>query len=96
MVWPSKFSSQNLLQLFSIFLFYVFHVFFKSFLFIGLIDVDSIIDELLQLLIKNYNAGAPEQYHLKMKGSANVELPGTLVQSFFRPLFENIKNKVFF
>jgi hypothetical protein len=31
---------------------------------------------------------------LKLKGSANVELPSALVSSFFRPLFENIKNKV--
>ena len=48
----------------------------------------------LQQLIKAHNAKHPIDYHLKLKGSANVELPSLLMASFFKTLFENIKSKV--
>ena len=40
---------------------------------------EELTTPILQQLIKDYNANAPQEYHLKLKGAANVELPGTLV-----------------
>lgn len=48
----------------------------------------------LNQLVKSHNAKYPQEYHLKLKGSANVELPSALMASFFQTLFENIKSKV--
>lgn len=48
----------------------------------------------LNKLIQEHNSKNPPEYALKLKGSANVELPSDLMASFFQPLFENIKNKV--
>jgi molecular chaperone DnaK (HSP70) len=49
----------------------------------------------LNKLIQEHNSKNPSEFALKLKGSANVELPSDLMCSFFQPLFENIKNKVF-
>jgi hypothetical protein len=49
----------------------------------------------LSKLIEAHNSKCPPELALKLKGSANVELPAALMCSFFQPLFENIKNKVF-
>jgi hypothetical protein len=48
----------------------------------------------LQQLIKQHNSRHPVDYHLKLKGAANVEVPSALMASFFKTLFENIKSKV--
>lgn len=48
----------------------------------------------IKALIEKFNSNHDQEYHLKIKGSANVELPGKLMISFFETLFENIKNKV--
>ena len=48
----------------------------------------------LSKLIQEHNSKNPPEFALKLKGSANVELPSDLMCSFFQPLFENIKNKV--
>ena len=32
--------------------------------------------------------------HIKQRGASSIDLPPTLMTSFFKPLFENIKSKV--
>lgn len=44
--------------------------------------------------MKEHNAKHPAEYHVKLKGLSNVEIPSALMASFFQTLFENIKNKV--
>jgi len=51
-IGPSKVPSEDSLQLLSVFLFDVFHVFFKCLLLIGLVYVDRIVDQLLQLHVQ--------------------------------------------
>ena len=48
----------------------------------------------LTKLVESHNSKNPPEFSLKVKGAANVELPSTLMISFFQPLFENIKTKV--
>ena len=48
----------------------------------------------LKLLIEAHNAKHPIEFHLKLKGASNIELPSALMSSFFQTLFENIKAKV--
>ena len=48
----------------------------------------------LKALIEKHNSTHPPEFHLKLKGAANLELPSTLMSSFFQTLFENIKAKV--
>eukprot|EP01017_Pseudomicrothorax_dubius_P031663 TRINITY_DN4064_c0_g1_i2.p1 TRINITY_DN4064_c0_g1~~TRINITY_DN4064_c0_g1_i2.p1 ORF type:complete len:496 (-),score=121.44 TRINITY_DN4064_c0_g1_i2:162-1649(-) len=48
----------------------------------------------LSQLVEAHNSAAPPEYALKLKGSSNIELPSSLMASFFVPLFENIKTKV--
>jgi hypothetical protein len=48
----------------------------------------------LKKLVASHNEKHPKEFHVKLKGSSNVELPGTLMASFYQTLFENIKNKV--
>jgi hypothetical protein len=45
-------------------------------------------------MIENFNKTHEPEYHLKIKGAANIELPGAMMISFFQTLFENIKTKV--
>jgi hypothetical protein len=52
MIGPSELTSQNPLQLFPVLLLDILHVLFERLLLIFLIDVNSIIDQFLQLLIK--------------------------------------------
>jgi len=55
---------------------------------------ESLSAKKLQELVKAHNEKHPAEFHLKLKGAANVELPAALMASFFQTLFENIKNKV--
>lgn len=48
----------------------------------------------LTQLIKEHNSKHTNEYHVKLKGMSNVEIPSALMASFFQTLFENIKNKV--
>lgn len=48
----------------------------------------------LKALIEAHNSKHPAEFHLKLKGAANLELPSGLMSSFFQTLFENIKTKV--
>ena len=48
----------------------------------------------LKALIEAHNSKHPAEFHLKLKGAANSELPFGLMCSFFQTLFENIKTKV--
>jgi hypothetical protein len=48
----------------------------------------------LKVLIESFNKNHPQEYYLKIKGAANIEIPGVLMTSFFQTLFENIKSKV--
>ncbi|KRX08401.1 hypothetical protein PPERSA_08600 [Pseudocohnilembus persalinus] len=48
----------------------------------------------LKKLILEHNQKHPAEFHLKLKGSANLEIPAALMKSFYQTLFENIKNKV--
>lgn len=34
------------------------------------------------------------EFHIKLRGSSNLELPSALMASFYQTLFENIKSKV--
>lgn len=52
MIGPSELSPENPLQFFPVFLLDILHVLPKRLLLIFLIDVDSIIDQFLQLLVK--------------------------------------------
>lgn len=55
---------------------------------------ESLNAKKLQELIKAHNERHAAQFHLKLRGAANLELPSELMASFFQTLFENIKNKV--
>lgn len=48
----------------------------------------------LTALTKQYNATHPPEFALKQRGSSSLDLPGSLMVSFYQPLFENIKSKV--
>ena len=48
----------------------------------------------LKSLIQQHNSKHPSEFHLKLKGASNIELPSALMSSFFQTLFENIKAKV--
>jgi hypothetical protein len=48
----------------------------------------------LKKLVSSHNERHAKEFHVKLKGSSNVELPAALMASFFTTLFENIKNKV--
>lgn len=47
-------------------------------------------------LVESHNSKNPPEYAVKVKGASNVEIPSTLMASFFVPLVENIKTKVFY
>lgn len=49
----------------------------------------------LSKLVELHNSKNPKEFGLKVKGSANVEIPSALMVSFYQPLFENIKAKVY-
>ena len=49
----------------------------------------------LKALIENHNKNNPQEFHIKLRGASNLELPYALMSSFFQTLFENIKAKVF-
>jgi molecular chaperone DnaK (HSP70) len=46
-------------------------------------------------LIEKHNKKHQPDFHLKQRGTSCVDLPSALMISFFQPLFENIKSKVF-
>ena len=45
-------------------------------------------------LVSEYNSKREKPNHLTKRGSSSVDLPPSLMMSFYNPLFENIKNKV--
>lgn len=49
---------------------------------------------MLKKIVAAYNADRPKEEQLTAKGASGVELPESLMQSFFRPLFEKIEDKV--
>jgi hypothetical protein len=46
--------------------------------------------------VSTYNEKHKEspEFHIKLRGSSNLELPSALMASFYQTLFENIKAKV--
>ena len=49
---------------------------------------------MLKKIVAAYNADRPKDQQLSAKGNSGVELPESLMQSFFRPLFDKIESKV--
>lgn len=46
-------------------------------------------------LVKEYNKSIPDSAaHVKQRGASSIDLPPSLMVSFFKPLFDNIKQKV--
>jgi hypothetical protein len=45
-------------------------------------------------LVKEHNSKNDAALHLKQRGASSVDLPPALMNSFFKPLFDNIKSKV--
>jgi len=45
-------------------------------------------------LVNNYNKSHQKDFQLKQKGNSCIDLPPKLMISFFKPLFNNITNKV--
>ncbi len=52
MVWSPEISSQDPLEFLSVLFLDILHVLLEGLLFIGLIDVDCVIDELFELLVE--------------------------------------------
>ena len=52
--------------------------------------------KILKGLVEGHNIKHKDmpELQVKVKGASNIELPSTLMYSFFQPLFENIKGKV--
>jgi len=48
-------------------------------------------------LVKEYNKklGPDAGNHIKQRGASSIDLPPLLMLSFFKPLFDNIKAKVY-
>lgn len=49
---------------------------------------------MLKKIVAAYNEGKPKEQQLIQKGASGVELPDSLMKSFFHPLFEKIEQKV--
>ena len=49
---------------------------------------------MLKKIVAAYNEDKPKELQLNQKGASGVELPESLMKSFFHPLFEKIKAKV--
>lgn len=45
-------------------------------------------------LVTKHNQSHPSEFHLKQRGTSCIDIPPSLMISFFQPLFENIKSKV--
>jgi len=45
-------------------------------------------------LVKEHNKKHEAANHIKQRGASSIDLPPSLMISFFKPLFENIKSKV--
>jgi molecular chaperone DnaK (HSP70) len=45
-------------------------------------------------LVKDYNKNHDASMHLKQRGASSIDLPASLMTSFFKPLFDKIKEKV--
>ena len=45
-------------------------------------------------LVKEFNKKHEASNHIKQRGASSIDLTGPLMNSFFKPLFENIKTKV--
>jgi len=48
----------------------------------------------LKELCARHNENNPKEYKVKKKGAANLEISPIIMQSFYQPLFKNIKNKI--
>lgn len=49
---------------------------------------------MLKKIVAAYNEDKPKELQLNQKGASGVELPESLMKSFFHPLFEKIEAKV--
>ena len=49
---------------------------------------------MLKKIVAAYNTDKPKEQQLIQKGASGVELPDSLMKSFFHPLFQKIENKV--
>lgn len=49
---------------------------------------------MLKKIVAAYNAEKPKDQQLTTKGASGVELPESLMKSFFHPLFTKIECKV--
>ena len=49
---------------------------------------------MLKKIVASYNENKPKEQQLIQKGASGVELPDSLMKSFFHPLFEKIESKV--
>jgi molecular chaperone DnaK (HSP70) len=45
-------------------------------------------------LVKEYNKKVDPSMQVKQRGASSIDLPGGLMLTFFKPLFDNIKSKV--
>jgi molecular chaperone DnaK (HSP70) len=45
-------------------------------------------------LVKEHNKKFEAAFHIKQRGASSIDLPAPLMNSFFKPLFDNIKSKV--
>ena len=52
--------------------------------------------KMLKTLVESHNTRHKDmpELQVKVRGASNIELPSSLMASFFQPLFENIKGKV--
>jgi cytochrome c551/c552 len=49
---------------------------------------------MLKKIVAAYNTDKPKEQQLIQKGASGVELPDSLMKSFFHPLFQKIEHKV--
>ena len=55
---------------------------------------EELTGPMLKKIVAAYNENRPKEQQLNQKGSSGVEMPESLMKSFFQPLFELIENKV--
>lgn len=55
---------------------------------------ENLTSSKLTELVKKHNSKSKPEFQLKQRGASCIDLPPALMISFFKPLFEKIKNKV--
>jgi len=55
---------------------------------------EELTGPMLKKIVQQYNEPRPKEQQLTQKGASGVELPETLMKSFFHPLFQKIEDKV--